>query len=335
MRRRSRQPGAAASVVPADVPAALDVLGLDYALRGDEAVALCPAPGHRDRTPSWSVNIRTGQHHCFSCGYGGSFVSLAATVQGTGYDQAAVWARTLRVQESLDGEEIVTAARERRAAEVRESDLWLCGDPPAGELAGRGITLEAARACEVLWHRDKHCWVFPVRDPVTDALLGWQEKSDRRFVNRPPGLDKHRSLFGLRHVKATGRSGLIVVVESPLDVARFIAAGIERAVATYGIEFTDEQIAVLWDWADEIILAGDNDMAGQRKIARWLAEHPEDRAHCKVFSYGQTYQDRDFRGWHIHPEGDRRDPGNLTDQELRDGVRRATPGLFTIFEAVG
>ena len=35
--------------------AALETLGIDYVVRGDEAFARCPA--HRELHPSWSINI--------------------------------------------------------------------------------------------------------------------------------------------------------------------------------------------------------------------------------------------------------------------------------------
>lgn len=327
-----RKPSEFVDIVPADVSAALDELGIDHVIRGKECHALCPNPKHDDHSPSWSCNLYTGKHHCWSCGYGGSFTKLVANVRGGKFDEAQVWIRTHRMQSNLDGEEIVTRAKERRAAEVRESDLWACDEPDMYVCEDRAISPEAACLAECLWHRDKDCWIFPVRDPDTDKLLGWQEKSKRRFLNRPAGLDKTRSLHGMRHLKTTGKSGYVVVVESPLDVARFMTAGIMRVVSTYGAEFTDFQIRNLWDWADEIIFALDNDDAGQKKVARYLLAHPEDRAHCKVFDYGTVYEDRHYRHWLIHPEGDGRDPGNLSDDDLRWGVQYATPASRTLFE---
>jgi 5S rRNA maturation endonuclease (ribonuclease M5) len=320
------------NVVPADVAGALDELGIDYIIRGDEANALCPHPDHNDNSPSWSCNLHSGMHHCFSCGYGGSFTKLVANVRGGKFAEAEVWIRTHRMQSDLDGVEIVTKAKERRAAEVRESDLWECGPPVYELLAQRFIEPWAAGQAEVLWHGSKGCWIFPVRDPQTDKLIGWQEKSERRFVNRPAGMDKTQALFGFRHFKTTGDSGTVVVVESPLDVARFLSAGVERVVATYGSEFTQRQIEILWDHADEIVFALDNDDAGQKRVARYLLEHPEDAPHIKVFDYGTAYVDRDFRQWYIHPLGDHRDPGNLSDADLHWGVDNATPGTWTMFE---
>lgn len=320
-------------VVPADVAGALDELGIDYVIRGDEAVGLCPDPKHTDRSPSWSCNLLNGMHHCFSCGFGGSFVKLVAITRGTRYDDATLWIKTHRISHPLDGQEIVQRAAERRAIEVRESDLWDTCEPPAAELEARRVSPEAAGQCEILWHRTKDCWIFPVRDPDSGKLLGWQEKAKKVFMNRPYMLDKTRSLFGLDLAKAT-RGTSLVVVESPLDVGRFLTAGIDRVVSTFGIEFTDAQVAELWKHADEIIFAPDNDRAGHQKIARWLKAHPSDRRYVRVFDYGGVYEVKSPVGprQYVHPIGDGRDPGNLTDKELIRGITWATPGHNTTFE---
>jgi hypothetical protein len=330
---RSSLPAVVPAVVPADVSAALDDLGIDHVIRGDEATAICPNPRHDDSSPSWSCNQRTGMHHCFSCGWGGSFVYLVAAVRQGSYDAATLWVRTHRVRTNLDGEEVVSKAKERRAREVRESDLWLCGPPPAAELEARSVSEEAAGWSEILWHKDKGCWIFPIRDPRTDRLLGWQEKHGKRHLNRPVDLDRTECVFGWQYLRATGDKGPVVWVESPLDVGRFLTAGWERVVSTYGVEFTDKQIGLMLTQADEVIFAMDNDLAGHRKVSKWLDTHPYLRPYCKVFDYGRTREHRPTRQW-VVPPGDGRDPGNLSNEELISGVMDATPAWRTIFEAV-
>lgn len=317
-------------VVPADVSSALHALGIDHVIRDDEAVALCPDPDHDDTSPSWSCNLATGEHHCFACGFGGSFVYLVSTVRGTRRDESTAWVQTRKIRTGPSAEELARAERPKET--VSEADLWEVTDPPAEQLAARSISLEAARALEIRWHARKECWIFPVRDPRTDKLWGWQEKSGRVFMNRPRDVEKSRSLFGFRHLKQTGRIGGLAVVESPLDVGRFWTAGIKRAVSTFGIEFSDYQISLLLPWCDSIVFAPDNDEAGHKKIARWCEENPAGRRHMKVFDYGGCFEDERKRC--VHPEGDGRDPGNLTDRELRRGIEWATPAWNTYFEGV-
>lgn len=320
------------AVVPSDVSAALDKLGIDHKVRGGEAIAVCPNPDHADRSPSWSCNLETGMHHCFSCGWGGTFARLVAITRGVRYDDAEGWIKEHKARsiilDVLADDQTEPAYVPLRA--VSEADLWQCTPPPAGELAARMVSPEAAAELEILW--DGKGWVFPIRDAATSRLIGWQLKRAKFVRNRPVDLDRSSSLFGLDLVRSTGVNGPVIVTESPLNAGRFLTAGFPRVVATYGIEFTDAQIDVLWRVADEIVFAQDNDLPGQRKIARWLADHPEHTRRCRVFDYGGVFEDYLLRC--IHPAGDGRDPGNLTDAELRRGIEYATPAWRTYFEGV-
>lgn len=322
-------------VVPADVSSALHALGIDHEIKEDEAEALCPNPEHLDTSPSWSCNLETGMHHCFSCGWGGSFVKLVALMRSIRYGEATAWVQTRRVRRGPDFEE-VKRHEEAPRPQVSEADLWECTDPPDHELAARHISLESAQALEIRWHPRKGCWIFPVRDPKTDRLWGWQEKSAKVFRNRPKDVDKSRTVFGFRQLKQLG-TGQVIVVESPLDVARFWTAGFRRCVSTFGIEFSDYQIYLLWEYADEMVFAPDNDVAGHRKIARWTRENRTRSHDMRVFDYGGAF---DYQGRYatremiVHPRGDGRDPGNLTDQELAHGIEWATPAWRTYFEGV-
>jgi hypothetical protein len=327
-RTLSRNAQRAVLAVPADVSAALDELGIDHRVRGGEAMGLCPAPDHNDRKPSWSCNLKTGQHHCFSCGFGGSFTRLVALTRGIRFDEADLWVRTQRIQHPLAEEEI-GRVEERRAIEVRESDLWDCTEPPADELAKRRVSREAAQQLQILW--DGKGWVFPIRNPDTGRLIGWQIKRGKTVRNRPIDVEKHRSLFGQELVKSTGSKGDVIVVESPLNAARFLTAGYPRVVATYGIEFSDDQIAWAMKLGTGLLFAQDNDYAGQKKIARWLKEHPLERQFCKVFDYGSVFED-DRTHAHYHRAGDGRDPCDLLDTELMQGIECATSGRRTRFE---
>ncbi len=55
-------------------------------ITGDELLALCPF--HDDSSPSFSVNLNTGQWHCFSEGTKGNFVSFWAKIHGIDTNEA-------------------------------------------------------------------------------------------------------------------------------------------------------------------------------------------------------------------------------------------------------
>lgn len=315
-------------VVPADIPSALVSLGIDAVIRGDEATALCPSPEHNDGSPSWSCNLNTGKHHCFSCGFGGSFEWLVRTVKQARKGEAVAWIRTQKIRLGTD----VPAPR---VPEVSEADLFEATEPPLFRCDERKISLLAANESEVLYNSRTDQWIFPYRDPEDDRLIGWQEKGtgENRFLvnNYPPKVKKGHTLFGYRELKRTGTTGPVVVVESPIDVAIFRTWGIHRVVSPFGTGITDFQVNLIWPYADEIIWAFDNDAAGQKAVSKWILQNPFGRRKSRVFNYGTVEK---IRGAYVHAAGDGRDPGDLLGVDLVYGVEYASPASFTYFEGI-
>lgn len=315
-------------VIPADIPAALTALGIEFTVKGNEATALCPEPTHDDGSPSWSCNLNTGKHHCFSCGFGGSFEWLVRVVKQARKGEAVAWIRTQKIRLGTD-------LPAPRVPTVSEADLWEARFPPPEWLADRRISREAAVSAEVLFNDRTKEWIFPYRDPETDKLIGWQSKGtgeDKYVVkNFPPKVKKGHTLFGFKDLKRTGTSGSVVMVESPVDVAVFKTHGIDRVVSPFGTGLTDFQVNLLWPYVDEIIWAFDFDNAGQKAVSKWILENPFGRQKSRVFNYGYV---RKIRGAYVHPPGDGTDPGDLTGQQLKYGVQFATPASFTYFEGI-
>src|SRR5690349_13390885 len=178
-----------------DIESAIRDLGINYKLSGDEAIARCPS--HNDRHPSWSINIRTGVHHCFACGFGGNLASLVAHTLNLGYPQAVLWcnekvgwARAHQWQEQV---------RQRNKLPtdlngVSEVDLYAFKIPPLEKLRARGVTLYSADKYEILWDDKEEAWIFPVRHPYTGELWGWQSKNARHFRNYPQGVQRSETL---------------------------------------------------------------------------------------------------------------------------------------------
>lgn len=320
-------------LVPADLEGALGDLGIFGRIRGDELVALCPNPQHADTSPSWSINMNTGKHFCFSCGFGGSFQWLVQIVNGMRAGEASAWIKTQKIRVGL--EPVESEATE--VQKILEADLWEFDEPPLLERETRGaISAEACEKLEILWW-DKHkMWVFILRDPWTDRVIGYQTKgtgeNSHIVDNYPPRMKKASTVFGYRHLKSTGDSGLVVVLENPLKTAMVYDAGYERVVATCGSSFTDYQVNdLLWPVADEVILMLDNDPAGHKAMQRFITQNPYARSSTRIFHYGESV--RNENGAYVHtPDG--RDPGDLTHVEIVQGILRATPAAFSYFQGI-
>lgn len=317
MRSTSQTGLTLASLVPNDVMSALEALGIYAEEHGNEATSLCPNPEHHDRRPSWSCNLDTGEHHCFACGFGGSFAFLVGKMLGKTRGDAQTWILERKVKDTAAG--VLPGVRVKpQAAQVSEADLWPFTEPPAEARASRGLTLNACNMYEVRWDARRDMWITVVRDKRGN-LLGWQEKNARHFNNYPKFLVKSASLFGWGLVP---RGSTVLLVESPLD-APFALPGCPDGVvpvSSYGAAVSREQVELLAARAGRIILALDNDKAGWKSVVSIGAAFGT--VPVSVFNYGTA----ELSGgvWSI-AEPDDRDPGNLSMDELAWGIENAIP----------
>lgn len=292
-----------------DVPAVLDRLGIDYRLDEDEAWAHCPGhlarTGREDGSPSWSVNTLTGLHHCFSCGYSGDLPRLVEQLMHVSHVKALGW---------LSDPGMLAAALERQ---VRPASVWREAPPahlnldgfslpPAHELAARRITVAAAVRYEILW--DGQGFILPIRDPG-HMLTGYQIKRGSYVRNRPRGVLKGATLFGLAAFE--GRQA--VLVESPLDAARLWSAGVDGALASFGAQVTGEQLDLIVQVASSAVVALDDDDAGQLAAERVETRLARRIWPVRLFSYPRAYEGKD--------------PGDLTDMQVLEGVAKARTRL--------
>lgn len=275
---RHQRKAATSSSAPADLEQALYDLGIEVTGGDDDEVkGRCPYHvfylGKEDGDPSWSVNRSTGWHNCFSCPGQGSFITLVTDMLDCSNFEAARWVSNYGLNmEQIENLPDYDERRERKksSAVIEESDLLQFIRPPAEALAIRSISAEAARHYGVLWEPKHRAWILPIRMP-DGVLIGWQSKGEKRMrsaqdvvLNHPKRMAKSLTLFGA-DVFPIGEPA--VVLESPLDPARLLTAGLEGGVSTFGDKFSDEQMRVLRDLTDEVVWATDNDAAG-RQAAR-------------------------------------------------------------------
>jgi hypothetical protein len=200
-----------------------------------------------------------------------------------------------------------------RPLPMSESRLALYVTPPPEALEGRGLTAEAAEKYGVLWNDRTSTWILPVRDFDNNRLIGWQEKGtvERTFKNRPPGMQKSKTLFGVAYMEEE----LAVIVESPLDCVRIQSAGVSGAVATFGATVSETQVKLL-RFSKKVIAAFDNpnlDSAGKKasdQMRDWARKYG---INLFYFNYGTT---------------GKKDPGDLTDQEIAWGIENAKSAIL-------
>ena len=194
-----------------DVQQALLRLGVLTEPRNQELKGYCPMHlervGREDHNPSWSMNSVTGVHHCFSCGYKGTLITLVAEVQ----EMKTSWGRLdldaakdwLRANVEVDFEQLSKQLEDMRESyvsldrpvEMSEARLAVFDEVPEWALQARGLTKEACWTYGVMWDRRQEAWITPIRNAETHKLLGWQEKgqSNRVFRNRPTGVKTYQA----------------------------------------------------------------------------------------------------------------------------------------------
>lgn len=313
-----------------DVESALLRLGIEVDQRGDELLGLCPMhlerTGKSDSNPSWSMNSETGVHHCFSCGYKGTLLTLVAEVKDFNtqwdrldFDAAKDWLRSnIEVNFELLAKQLDEAKEAyipvQRLLEMSEARLAVFDDiPPQWALDARDLSADACVTHRVKWDTKQNAWITPIRNPENHSLLGWQEKgqSNRYFRNRPAGVEKSRTLFGLD----VWKGGSMIVVESPLDVVRLSSLGVPGGVSTYGASISETQKQYMRQ-AEKLIIAFDNaimDSAGLKASQDMLAYGKKTGLECYFFDYGKS---------------EYKDIGDMPEQEIREGILKAKHSVF-------
>ena len=137
--------------------------------------------------------------------------------------------------------------------ELRDADL-------VGEKNGR------------IYDRFRNRLMFPIID-VRGNVIGFGgrvlDDSKPKYLNSNETLifNKRKNLFGLNFAKKTKESS-IILVEGNIDVITLHQYGFDNAVASLGTSLTEEQVALLSRYTEQVVLTYDADEAGQRAAQR-------------------------------------------------------------------
>jgi 5S rRNA maturation endonuclease (ribonuclease M5) len=272
--------------VAIDVADVVRRLGIDAEPHRDGRLwALCPY--HNDHKPSWSIDAKTGLHHCFSCDKGGDIYALVMSSIGISFPGAKDFVHIVpeeeksipvkvtfkpvrAVKRAFDFppgvtfeplHEWITPARgyaQERALTSEQVDLWGIGYACEGRLAGR--------------------IVIPIRD-TTARLLNYSARSfvgdDRRYLmaehreNPDPG-----AIFG--ELRWDHERKLLLLFEGALK-----ALAVNRLFPAInfgtlsGSNVTPSQLLKLATF-DRVIVVTDPDASGTKawkKLHAALARH--------------------------------------------------------------
>ena len=114
--------------------------------------------------------------------------------------------------------------------------------------------------------------MFPVID-IRGNVIGFSgrilDDGEPKYLNTrdTPVFSKSRNLFGLNLAKKS-KNGYILLAEGNIDVVSLHQAGFDSAVASLGTSLTPEQARLISRYAQEVVIAYDNDGAGQKAAQR-------------------------------------------------------------------
>jgi DNA primase len=302
-------------------------------------------PHHRngDMHPSASVNVDTKKYFCYAGGWKGDLFHLIMKLEGRESFSDALLATSDLFAAEDDREtfqaslrKVLDSAREAYSVNLPSySETILNGfrwPNPHPYLVERGITPEAVDLLKLGYDERENRVVFP--HVFRGHLVGFQKRvvpprpgqwpgtvPDYPKYRSSSGFPKAESLYGydLARTSEGGssfadfyRQSSVIVVESPMSVAKAYSLGIPGVVATFGAKVTNAQIRLLKDFY-QITLWFDDDTAGragERQLVQALDTYPGVRV--------------------VSP-----DPGkDLADYDCREDVQKkldaAVPALFKL-----
>ena len=117
--------------------------------------------------------------------------------------------------------------------------------------------------------------MFPVFD-VRGNVIGFSGRilgdGEPKYMNSPetPVFSKSNNLFAMNFAKKS-KLGYIILCEGNVDVVSMHQAGFDNAVASLGTSLTPEQARLISRYVNEVVIAYDNDGAGQKATARAIS----------------------------------------------------------------
>lgn len=241
----------------------------------NQVVSTCPF--HRDRYPSFCINVTNGLFVCYAqgCGVSGNIINFLMGALGWRYQRAAEAIEYLNIP-SLDDESVyeLPEFERRRTAElevpkrtITEGHLGMYRFCPTYMLE-RGYPKSLLKHWEIGFDYGAYRVTFPVRD-VHGALVGISKRSTLNSQNPKYlhlGFKKSNYLYGAHRCRGARE---VVVTEGQPDLLAWYALrkkyphlDLPPSVSTMGSRVALNQINLMSKYSS-VILAFDNDSDGR------------------------------------------------------------------------
>lgn len=237
-----------------------------------------PHHSNGDQSPSAACNVDKKTYVCYSSGMGCDLFHLVMKLEGKeSFSESMSVIGSFLTGAVKDREEIrkeleqAFARPEAYTINLPSYDPavlnpWL--DMPHPYWAERGITEGAQAILQLGYDPTARRIVFP--HFVDNILVGWQKRvvpsgwgweatvPDYPKYKNSPGFPKSETLYNLDRAR---QYETVIVVESPMSVAKALSVGLPNVVATFGAKVTEQQLFALKDF-HRIYVWFDRDKAG-------------------------------------------------------------------------
>lgn len=240
----------------------------------EEETVLCPI--HGDKRPSMRANLVKGAWLCHSCGEkGGDAIELVAKIYEINRVKAMVKLCEIQREVANGNFDVNVHVVEREKIDYEElrqrSEYFFYslekvnwGDVNNHYLLGRGFDRETLTRYDV---RIDPTGEYPILIPLIDGgkFLGYisrcvNDSQPKYLFSR--GFPKKGALIG------EFKRGIILVVEGIMDLMMATQHGYQNTCTPLGCDMSNEQVERLNSIATRVILALDNDKAGQKGMER-------------------------------------------------------------------
>jgi Toprim-like len=250
---------------------------------------------HGDQNPSAACNIDKHTYVCYAMGFGCDLFHLVMKLEGKeNFADALSAVNPFLTGSTLEGNALRTKLDKLFAGpvaytielptyDIRVLDAWKVDHPYWWH---RGISAEAIALLRLGFDAHENRIVFP--HFVGGKLVGWQKRVVPGLTNPPfpkyrnsSGFPKSETLYA-HDLTDLGDGpvypgGPVLVVESPMSVARAYTIGLRNVVATFGAKVSVAQIELLKKH-EKVIVWFDADpagMTGERHLLEGLQCHTE------------------------------------------------------------
>ena len=267
-----------------DIPTAIEALGIDTGYESNRnIVAKCPWPENHsggDSKPSFAVSLDNGKWICYTgCG-AGNLTQLVERLLNFTEKESEIWLTSQagssasfdQVLDALDIYQTAVSNGDIPIYKVAQADHSMADSKTTSSyILERGFTYETLRAWDMRYDKKLRAIVIPVCD-MGGEIVGVVRRMVPPVATGIPkymftyGFDKSKHLFGAyKHPKDGGPT---IIVEGPLDAIWLHQHGYTTAVGLMGAYCSRTQVELLRQLGSDVMLALDNDKAGQEAAER-------------------------------------------------------------------